>query len=94
MPDRDEEPADVRAEAPADVEIVAGATADALRFHAPPRTATRFPGHGPRTSERRTSRTNLDTPPRPGRVYRRVSVAVRLSSRLADPGPETPPPRS
>ena len=69
---------------PADVEIVASAAADRLRFEARPEVRIRFPGTGERDSRQLTSRHNIDTPVEPGKTYRRVFAATRISSRLLD----------
>ena len=68
----------------ADVEIVASAAADRLTFDAPPEVRVRFPGTGKRESRQQTRRRNVDTPVRPGKTYRRVFVATRISGRLLD----------
>jgi hypothetical protein len=68
----------------ADVEIVASAAADELRFHSEPEVRVSFPGTGQRDSRQITSRTNIDTPVQPGKRYRRVVVTTRISSRLVD----------
>jgi hypothetical protein len=46
----------------ADVEIVASAAADELRFDAGPEVRVRFPGTGKRDSHQATERQNLDSP--------------------------------
>ena len=71
-------------ELPGDVEIVASAAADELRFHSEPEVRVSFPGTGERNSSQITSRTNIDTPVQPGKLYRRVVVTTRISSRLVD----------
>jgi hypothetical protein len=68
----------------ADVEIVASATADELRFDTQPEVRVTFPGTGNRDSRQVTRRQNIDTPVQPGKTYRRVFVATRISSRLLD----------
>jgi hypothetical protein len=68
----------------ADVEIVARAAADELRFHAEPEVRVSFPGTGERDSRQITSRRNIDTPVQPGKRYRRVVVTTQISSRLVD----------
>jgi hypothetical protein len=68
---------------PGDVEIVASAAADELRFGARPEVEVRFPGTGPRDSGQETHR-NVPSPVEPGRTYRRVFASTRLSSRLLD----------
>lgn len=71
----------------ADVEIVASAAAQELRFHTAPEVDVRFPGAGERDSRQVTRRQNVDSPVQPGKTYRRVSVTTRISSRLLDPDP-------
>ena len=73
------------AEPAADVEIAASVSADELCFGSAPDVRTRYPGRGERESGQATTRRNIDTPVQPGRTYRRVFVATRISSRLADP---------
>jgi hypothetical protein len=68
----------------ADIEIVASAAADELRFNTRPEVEVRFPGTGERDSRQVTRRQNIDTPVQPGKTYRRVSVTTRISSRLRD----------
>ena len=68
----------------ADVEIVASAAADELRFATEPKVRVRFPGTGRRDSQQVTRRQNVDTPVQPGKTYRRVFAATRISSRLLD----------
>jgi hypothetical protein len=68
----------------ADVEIVARAAADELRFDAEPDVQVRFPGAGRRDSRQETRRRNVDTPVEPGKTYSRVFVATRISSRLLE----------
>ena len=68
----------------ADIEIVASAAAEELRFDARPDVRVRFPGIGRRDSRQVTRRENIDTPVAPGKTYRRVFVATRISSRLLD----------
>jgi hypothetical protein len=68
----------------ADVEIIASAAADELRFDAQPEVRVSFPGTGMRDSRQVTKRRNIDTPVQPGKTYRRVVVATRISSRLLD----------
>ena len=69
---------------PADVEIVASAAADRLWFETRPEVRISFPGRGRRDSRQLTRRRNIDTPVEPGKTYRRVSAATRISSRLLD----------
>jgi hypothetical protein len=70
----------------ADVEIVASAAADELRFDTQPEVRVSFPGTGNRDSRQVTRRENIDTPVQPGKTYRRVFVSTRISSRLLDAG--------
>jgi hypothetical protein len=72
----------------ADVEIAASAVAGEVRFDAQPEVRVTFPGTGDRDSRQGTERANIDTPVRPGVVYRDVSVSTRISSRLRDAGSE------
>lgn len=65
-----------------DIEIVARVRADELRFGAEPEVQVRFPGSGKRDSRQVTKRKNIDKPIIPGKRYRGVSVATRISSRL------------
>jgi hypothetical protein len=44
----------------------------------------RFRGSGRRDSRQVTTRKNIDKPIKPGRIYRRVLVATRITSRLVD----------
>jgi len=67
-----------------DIEIVARVRADELRFDAEPEVEVRFPGSGKRDSRQVTTRKNIDKPVKPGKTYRRVFVATRISSRLLD----------
>jgi hypothetical protein len=67
-----------------DVEIVAGAAADELRFHSEPEVRVSFPGTGERDSRQITARRHIDTPVQPGKAYHRVVVTTRISSRLMD----------
>jgi hypothetical protein len=69
----------------ADVEIVAGAAARELHFDSEPTVTVRFPGTGERDSRQETKRRNIDSPVQPGKTYRRVFAATRISSRLLDP---------
>jgi hypothetical protein len=69
-----------------DVEIVASAAADELRFDMKPAVTVRFPGAGKRDSRQETERRNVDSPVQPGKTYRRVFAATRITSRLRDPG--------
>jgi hypothetical protein len=71
-------------EPPADVEIVASAAADELRFHLEPEVRVSFPGTGARDSRQITTRRNIDMPVQPGKTYQRVFVTTRISSRLVD----------
>jgi hypothetical protein len=71
--------------AEADIEIVASAAADGLRFETQPEVRVSFPGTGTRDSRQLTRRRNIDTPVQPGKTYRQVFVATRISSRLVDP---------
>jgi hypothetical protein len=68
----------------ADIEIVAEAAADALRFDEQPEVRVGFPGVGKRDSGQVTRRQNLETPVQPGTTYRDVFVRTRISSRLLD----------
>ena len=68
----------------ADVEIVASAAADELRFHAEPEVSVRFPGTGKRDSHQATERQNLDSPVQSGKTYRQVFARTRITSRLVD----------
>jgi hypothetical protein len=80
----------------ADVEIVARAAADELRFDAEPEVQVRFPGAGRRDSHQETRRRNVDTPAEPGKTYsrcssRRASAAVcwkRTGSTKRPPRPQ------
>ena len=73
----------------ADVEIVGSAAAQELRFETEPEVAVRFHGAGKRDSRQVTRRRNVDSPVQPGKTYRRVFVATRISSRLVGPdGPD------
>jgi hypothetical protein len=67
-----------------DIEIVARVRADELRFDAEPEVEVRFPGSGERDSRQVTTRKNIDKPIKPGKTYRRVFVATRISTRLLD----------
>jgi hypothetical protein len=67
-----------------DIEIVARVCADELRFDAEPEVEIRFPGSGKRDSRHVTTRKNIDKPIKPGKTYRRVFVATRISTRLLD----------
>ena len=67
-----------------DIEIVARVRADELRFDSEPEVEVRFPGSGKRDSRQVTTRKNIDKPIKPGKTYRRVFVATRISSRLLD----------
>ena len=67
----------------ADVEIVASAAADELRFHLEPEVRVSFPGTGARYPARSLPR-HIDTPVQPGRTYHRVFVTTRISSGLVD----------
>jgi hypothetical protein len=67
-----------------DIEIVARVRADKLRFDAGPEVEIRFPGSGKRDSRQVTTRRNIDKPIKPGKTYRRVFVATRISTRLLD----------
>jgi hypothetical protein len=87
----------------ADVEIVASAAADELRFHVEPAVRVSFAGTGARDSRQITTRANIDMPVQPGKTYQRVFVTTRISSRLVnghrtdegDSRPATsPPPRA
>jgi hypothetical protein len=69
----------------ADVEIVAHAAADELRFDTQPEVRVRFPGTGRRDSRQETRRQNIDTPVQSGKTYRSLFVATRISSRLWEP---------
>jgi hypothetical protein len=70
----------------ADVELVAIAAADELRFDAEPEVQVRFPGTGKRDSHQVTERQNIDSPVRPGKTYRRVFARTRITSRLLEDG--------
>jgi hypothetical protein len=74
---------DIEAHEP-DIEIVARVHAGELRFDAEPDVEVRFPGTGRRDSRHVTTRKNIDRPIKPGKTYRRVFVATRISSRLLD----------
>jgi hypothetical protein len=65
-----------------DIEIVATASADQLRFDARPEVRVSFPGTGRRDSRQVTRRRNIDSPVQPGKTYRRVFVTTRIRSRL------------
>jgi hypothetical protein len=67
-----------------DIEIAARVRADELRFDSQPQVTVRFPGEGRRDSRHVTTRENIDKPVQPGKTYRRVFVATRISSRLVD----------
>ena len=67
-----------------EIEIFASAAADELRFETRPEVRVSFPGTGDRDSRQVTRRQNIDTPVQPGKPYRRVFVATRISSRLRD----------
>jgi hypothetical protein len=67
-----------------DIEIVARVRADELRFDAGPEVEIRFPGSGTRDSNQVTTRENIDKPIKPGKTYRRVFVATRITTRLLD----------
>jgi hypothetical protein len=71
----------------ADVEIMASAAADELRFDTEPEVQVRFPGTGKRDSHQETERHNIDSPARPGKTYRRVLARTRITSRLPDDRP-------
>jgi hypothetical protein len=49
-----------------DLEIVASAAADELRFDAEPEVTVRFPGSGKRDSHQVTERQHIDAPVQPG----------------------------
>jgi hypothetical protein len=68
----------------ADVEIVASAAANELRFRAQPEVRTSFLGTGQRDSRQVTTRQHVDTPVQPGKTYRRVIVETQITSRLLD----------
>jgi hypothetical protein len=68
----------------ADVEIVARASADELRFDAEPKVRVRFFGTGKRDARQVTKRQNVDTPVQPGKTYRRIFAATRINSRALD----------
>jgi hypothetical protein len=70
----------------ADVELVASAAADQLRFDAQPEVQIRFPGTGKRDSHQVTERQNIDSPIRPGKTYRRVFARTRITSRVLEDG--------
>jgi hypothetical protein len=67
-----------------DIEIVGRVRADELRFDAEPEVEIRFPGNGKRDSRQVTTRKNIDKPIKPGKTYRRVFVATRITTRLLD----------
>jgi hypothetical protein len=67
-----------------DVEILASVAADELRFDTEPEVQVRFPGTGKRDPQQVTRRQNVDTPVQPGKTYRRVFAATRISNRLLD----------
>jgi hypothetical protein len=67
-----------------DIEILTRVRADKLRFDAEPEVEIRFPGSGNRDSRQVTTRKNIDKPITPGKTYRRVFVATRISTRLLD----------
>jgi hypothetical protein len=67
-----------------DIEIVARVRADELRFDAEPEVQVRFPGSGRRESRQVTQRKNIDKPIIPGKRYRDVFVATRISTRLLE----------
>lgn len=71
-------------DSPPDVTLVARATADELRFQAPPEVQVHFAGRGARTSRQSTTRRNIDSPVRPRRTYRRVFAETVISTRLLD----------
>ena len=68
----------------ADVEIVASAAAEELRFDTEPTVTVRYFGTGKRDSRQVTKRRNVDSPVRPGKTYRRVFAVTHISSRLLD----------
>ena len=68
----------------ADIEIVARVAARELRVDTRPEVRVTYPGSGSRDSHQKTRRQNVDTPVEPGKTYRRVFVATRISSRLRD----------
>jgi hypothetical protein len=70
----------------ADVELVASAAAEELRFDAQPEVQVRFPGSGKRDSHQVTERQNIDSPVRAGKSYRRVFARTRITSRLLEDG--------
>ena len=63
-----------------DVEIVASAAADELRFHSVPDVQVSFPGIGARESRRITARRNIDTPVQPGKAYHRVVATTWINT--------------
>jgi hypothetical protein len=65
-----------------DVSIAASASAEELRFETRPEVDVGTVGSGARDSSRSTRRHNLDSPVRPGKVYRRVFAATEVSGRL------------
>ena len=71
-------------ERPPDVEIVATARADRLRFDTQPDVRVRHPASGDRESWQETVRENIESPVEPGRIYRRVHATTRIASRLID----------
>ena len=70
----------------ADVEIVAGAAADELRFHSEPEVRVSFPGTGARDSRQITTRGNIDT----GATRKDIPVGRRDDADQQPPGGRTP----
>ena len=68
----------------ADVAIVARVTAEELRFESRPEVRTDVQGAGEGGACRATTRRNVDSPVQPGKSYRRVFAATRLSACLAE----------
>jgi hypothetical protein len=68
----------------ADIEIIASAAADELRFDTQPQVRVRFSGTGKRDSRQVTGRENIDTPVQPRNTHHPVFIATRISSRLLD----------
>jgi hypothetical protein len=69
---------------PPDVSIAASASAEELRFETQPEVDVGSVGSGARDSRHSTRRNNIDSPVRPGKVYRRVFAATEVSGRLLE----------
>jgi hypothetical protein len=67
-----------------DVSIAASASAEELRFETEPEVDVRSVGSGARDSRHSTRRDNVDSPVRPGKVYRRVFAATEVTARLLE----------